>query len=81
MGKEFNRILEDGSKDEITPLSIHDMMFLSKAFFDYVPKIIEKESVKDISMNEDNSVFITYNDDSMELIENPLNIEDLKILV
>ena len=79
--KEFNRILEDGSKDEITPLSIHDMMFLSKAFFDYVPKIIEKENVKNISMNEDNSVFITYNDDSMELVDNPLNIEDLKILV
>jgi hypothetical protein len=79
--KEFNRILEDGSKDEITPLSIHDMMFLSKAFFDYVPKIIEKENVKNISINEDNSVFITYNDDSMELVDNPLNIEDLKILV
>jgi hypothetical protein len=79
--KEFNRILEDGSTDMITPLSVYDMMFLSKAFFNYVPKDIEKENVKAISMNEDHSVFITYADDSMELVDNPLNIEDLKILL
>jgi hypothetical protein len=79
--REFGRILEDGTKDEITPLSIYDMMFLSKAFFNYVPKDIEKENVKTISMNEDHSVFITYADDSMELVDNPLNIEDLKILL
>ena len=29
--KEFNRILENGSQDEITPLSIYDMMLLHKA--------------------------------------------------
>ena len=79
--KEFRRILEDGAENEITPLSICDMMFLSKAFFNYVPKDIEKENVKSISMNEDHSVFVTYTDDSMELIDNPLNIEDLKILL
>ena len=79
--KEFNRILENGTEDEITQLSIYDMMFLSKAFFNYVPKDIEKENVKTISMNEDHSVFITYADDSMELVDNPLNIEDLKILL
>ena len=79
--REFGRILEDGTEDEITPLSIYDMMFLSKAFFNYVPKDIEKENVKTISMNEDHSVFITYADDSMELVDNPLNIEDLKILL
>ena len=44
-------------------------------------KDIEKENVKTISMNEDHSVFITYADDSMELVDNPLNIEDLKILL
>ena len=79
--REFGRILEDGTEDEITPLSMYDMMFLSKAFFNYVPKDIEKENVKTISMNEDHSVFITYADDSMELVDNPLNIEDLKILL
>jgi hypothetical protein len=79
--KEFNRILEDGSTDMITPLSIYDMLFLSKALFTYIPKTIEKDNVKSISMNEDHSVFVTYTDDSMELIDNPLVIEDLKILL
>ena len=79
--KEFNRILEDGSTDMITPLSIYDMLFLSKALFTYIPKDIKKEDVKNISMNEDHSVFITYADDSMELVENPLAIEELKLLL
>jgi hypothetical protein len=79
--KEFNRILEDGSTDMITPLSIYDMLFLSKALFTYIPKTIEKDNVKSISMNEDHSVFITYADDSMELVDNALNIEELKLLL
>ena len=79
--KEFNRILENGSTDMITPLSIYDMLFLSKALFTYIPKTIEKDNVKSISMNEDHSVFITYADDSMELVENPLAIEELKLLL
>lgn len=79
--KEFNRILEDGSKDEITPLSLYDMMLLSKDFFTYVPKTFEKENIKNISMNEDHSVFITYNDNSMELIDNKILIEEIKMLL
>ena len=79
--KEFNRILENGTEDVITPLSVCDMMFLSKDFFTYIPKNFEKENVKNISMNEDHSVFVTYNDGSMELIENSLNIEELKVLL
>lgn len=77
--KEFKRILEDGSKDSITPLSMYDMMLLSKHLFDYVPKTIDANKIKKITMNEDKTAFITYEDDSMELITNPLNIEDLKI--
>lgn len=79
--REFGRILENGTEDVITPLSVCDMMFLSKDFFTYIPKNIEKENVKNISMNEDHSVFVTYNDGSMELIENSLNIEELKVLL
>ena len=77
--KEFKRILEDGSKDSITPLSMYDMMLLSKHLFDYVPKTIDADKIKKITMNEDKTAFITYEDDSMELIVNPLNIEDLKV--
>lgn len=60
--KEFNRILEDGSQNDITPLSMYDMMLLHKALFEYAPKIFEKEDINKISMNEDNTVFITFND-------------------
>lgn len=77
--KEFKRILEDGSKDDITPLSLYDMMLLSKHLFEYVPKTIDASNIKSIKMNEDKTAFITYKDDSMEIITNPLQIEDLKI--
>ena len=79
--KEFNRILEDGSQNDITPLSMYDMMLLHKALFEYAPKIFEKEDINKISMNEDNTVFITFNDGSMEVLDNALNIEDIKILI
>ena len=79
--KEFKRILEDGSKNDITPLSLYDMMFLSKDMYDYTPKYIDKEKIKKVTMNEDKSVFITYQDDTMEIIDNSLQIEDLKLLL
>jgi hypothetical protein len=79
--KEFDRILEDGSENTITPLSVYDVMFLSKCFFTYMHKDIEKDKVEKITMNEDKTVFVTYKDGSMEVIDNPLNIEDLKILL
>lgn len=79
--KEFNRILEDGSQNDITPLSMYDMMLLHKALFEYTPKIFKKENINKISMNEDNTVFITFNDGSMEVLDNALNIEDIKALL
>jgi hypothetical protein len=79
--REFNRILENGSQNEITPLSIYDMMMLHKALFTYVPKTYDKEKIKKITMNDDKSVFITYKDDTMEIVDNPLQIEDLKTIL
>lgn len=78
--KEFNRILENGTKNEITPLSMCDMLFLSKDMFNYIPKTIDKTNIKKITMNKDKTVFITYNDDSMEMIDNAIIIEELKSL-
>ena len=78
--KEFERILENGSENNITPLSIYDMMLLSKDFFTYSNKDIDKDKVSKIVLNEDKSVFITYKDGSIEVIDNALQIEDLKIL-
>jgi hypothetical protein len=60
---------------------MYDMMLLSKHLFEYVPRIIEKDKIKKVSMNEDKSVFITYIDDPMEMLDNALQIEDLKLLL
>ena len=60
---------------------MYDMMLLHKALFEYAPKIFEKEDINKISMNGDNTVFITFNDGSMEVLDNALNIEDIKILI
>ena len=43
--------------------------------------IIDENNIENISMNEDKSVFIKYKDGTIEMIDNPLNIEDLKIYV
>lgn len=75
---EFNRILENGSANEIASLSVLSMLMLSKALFTYVPKIIDEDKIETITMNEDKSVFIKYKDGTIEMVDNPLNIEDLK---
>lgn len=79
--EEFNRILENGSSNEIASLSVLSMLMLSKALFSYVPKIFEKDNIENITMNEDKSVFIKYKDGTIEMVDNPLNIEELKILL
>ena len=78
--KHFNDILNYGI-NELEKDSLNEMMFLDKYMFTYVPRDVEKNDVKNIVMNKDKSIFITYQDDSMELIDNPLNIEDLKIIL
>lgn len=78
--KEFNRILETGDESGLGEMTTLDMLLIHKDMFSYYPKDIKKENVKDIKMNEDKSVVITYNDDSREFVTNKLIIEDLKIL-
>jgi hypothetical protein len=78
--KEFNRILETGDESGLGEMTTLDMLLIHKDMFSYYPKDIEKENVKDIKMNEDKSVVITYKDDSREFVTNKLIIEDLKIL-
>ncbi len=79
--KEFNRILENGAKDKIEPFSVLSILMLSSYLFTYEPKDIDKNSVKEIYMNNDKSVFVKYKDDTLELIDNPLLIEDIKMLL
>ena len=79
--EEFKKILETNTKNKITPLSLYDTLLLSKSFFEYVPKLFQQNDIKKITMNEDKTVFITYQNDSIELIENPLIIEELKMFL
>lgn len=78
--KVFKDILEKGSP-KIEKNSMADMLLLSTALYTYVPREYEKENIEKITMNKDKSVFITYKDGTMEAIENPLQIEDLKFYV
>ena len=78
--KEFDRILETSDENGLGPMTTLDMLFIHKDLFSYYPKEIDKENVKEIKMNEDKSVVITYKDDSREFITNKLIIEDLKLL-
>jgi hypothetical protein len=79
--KEFNRILETCNEDNIKEMSTLDILLLPSCIFNYYPKDINKELVKSIKMNDDKSVIITYNDNSIEFLTNPLNIEDIKMLI
>jgi hypothetical protein len=77
--KEFNRILENGSESEIEPMSALDMLMLSKCMFTYSP--IELENITDVKLTNNKGAQVTYNDGTMEIIYNQLNIEDMKILL
>jgi len=77
--EEFNKILENGLNEDIASLSVLSVLMLSPSLFDYCPKDIDENSVDSITMNEDKSVFIKYIDGSVEMIDHPLIIEDLKI--
>lgn len=79
--EEFNKILENGLNEDIASLSVLSVLMLSPSLFDYCPKDIEKNSVDSITMNKDKSVFIKYIDGSVEMVDHPLIIEDLKIYV
>lgn len=78
---EFNKILENGYSEKTTSFSLLDVLFLPKELFEYVPKDIDKDSIDDVTMNGDKSIFIKYKNGSIEMIENPLQIEDIKLLI
>ena len=56
------------------------MMLLSKHLFEYVPKTIDASNIKSIKMNEDKTAFITYKDDSMEMVEIYFKLKTLRYI-
>ena len=79
--KEFERILENGSENEIAKMSAIDMLMLSKDIFTYSPIEFNDNNIKKIESVWGNGAKITYNDDTYEFVYNALNIEDLKNFV
>jgi hypothetical protein len=83
--KEFNRILEYGLADEVkksdSDISAFDMLLLPMCIFDYSPNDIIKDDVREIKMLESGDAQILYNNGTMEIVTNKLNIEDLKMLL
>lgn len=79
---EFNKILNNGyTFDNIASSSILDMLLLSKHLFDYIPREYDASKIAKVAQNSDSSVFIVYSDGSRELVDNPLSIEDLKMIL
>ena len=79
--KEFHKLLEEGISNRIEAFSMLSLLMLTKHLFTYVPKEFNKDDINTITMNEDKSVFVKYKDGTVEMIENPLNIEELKIFL
>lgn len=79
--KEFNRILETGDETGLGEMTTLDLLLIHKDLFSYYPKDFDKETIKEIKMNNDKSVVITFNDESREFITNALNIEEIKALI
>lgn len=79
--KEFNRILETCDGTNLEEMSIPDMLLISRQLFEYIPIEFDKSKIMEIKMLESGAVQITYKDNSYELIYNPLNIEELKMLL
>jgi hypothetical protein len=82
--KEFNRILENGLTNEVgkmaeDTISALDMLLLPACFFTYNPKEILEGDIKEMKMLDSGDAQIIYSDDTREIIDNPLVIEDLKM--
>ena len=63
------------------PLGVMDVLELSKYYFTYVERRYHKDVVKDIKKDDKLGVVVTFIDDKFEIVNNPLNIEDLKTLL
>ena len=82
--KEFNRILENGLTNEVgkmpeDTISALDMLLLPACYFTYNPKEILEGDIKEMKMLDSGDAQIIYSDDTREIIDNPLVIEDLKM--
>ena len=76
--KHIQTIIERGVSFNSCDILISKTLIISKYLFDYVPKDYNFERIESLKLNDDKTLFLTYKDGTMEMIENPLNIEELK---
>jgi hypothetical protein len=63
------------------PLNVLDVLELPLCLFNYTDRQFKGEDIENVSQSKDLSVVIEYKDGGLELVKNPLNIEDLKMLL
>ena len=63
------------------PLSVFDILEISMYLFKYKERDFDCDLIDKITQNENGVVDIEYKDGSHELVDNPINIEDLKVCI
>jgi len=62
-------------------ISTFDLLELSNQLYTYKERTFDCDNISSITQNEDNSVYITYKDNSTEIVKNAISIEDLKLCI
>ena len=61
------------------PLSVFDLLEISMYLFKYKERDFDCDFIEKVTQNDNGVVDIEYKDGSHELVDNPINIEDLKV--
>ena len=61
------------------PLCVLDLLEISPYLFTYEEREFDCDNIKNVIQEKNNNIDIEYNDETHELVNNPINIEDLKI--
>ena len=61
------------------PLSVFELLEMSIHLFNYKERIFDCENIEHVTQNEDMTVDIEYKDGGHEIVQNAINIEDLKL--
>ena len=63
------------------PLSVLSILEISPELLEYKEKNFGKYKIDNVKQDENGLVIITYKDKSLEVVKNPINIEDLKMFL
>lgn len=75
---EIKKIIDDGFKDDIDSKMLYKDLLISPFIFNYYPRTYNIDTINKVILNEDNLLFLFKKDSSIEVVDNPLEIEELK---